>query len=412
LTQRRVVVTGLGLISPVGIGTEETWQAICAGQSGIGPITLFDASRISSRIAGEVKNFDPLRWLDKKEVRKMARFIHFAVGAAHMAVGHAALELDAVDATRVGVDIGSSIGGFDVVEREHRTLLEKGADRLSPFLMPSMLANLAAGYVSIHLGAKGPNAAPVTACATGAHAVGDAFRMVARGEADVMVAGGTEASLTPLIVGGFAAMRALSTSNDDADHASRPWDKRRDGFIIAEGAAVLVLEAEDFARARGAKPLAEIVGYGMSADSHHIAQPPEDGDGVFRVMQNALADAGLTPADVQYVNAHATSTPLGDRAEARAIMRLFGEHTARLRVSSTKSMTGHLLGAAGALEAAFTVLALRDQIVPPTINLEQPDEDLALDFTPGEARQASLDCAMSNSFGFGGTNASLIFRRL
>jgi 3-oxoacyl-[acyl-carrier-protein] synthase II len=406
---RRVVVTGLGLVSPVGIGTEETWRAICGGQSGIGAITLFDAARYACRIAGEVKGFDPLNWIEKKEVKKAGRFIQFAIAASDMAVKQSGFKATRENSVRTGVFIGSGIGGFEVIEREHRTLLEKGPDRVSPFFITASIVNLAAGQVSIRLGARGPNSAVATACTTGAHAVGDAFRVVQRGEADVMVCGGAEACITPLGIAGFAAMRALSTRNDDPQRASRPWDKDRNGFVAGEGAGILVLEERGHALARGAKVLAEVVGYAMSADAHHLTSPPEDGDGVYRVMEGALKDAGLQTGDIQYLNAHATSTAQGDRAEARAIVRLFGEGIAKLAVSSTKSMTGHLLGGSGALEAGLTVMALRDQVAPPTINLDHQDEDNPLDLVPHTARRVAMRHAMSNSFGFGGTNACLVF---
>jgi 3-oxoacyl-[acyl-carrier-protein] synthase II len=409
--RRRVVVTGVGLVSPLGVGTETSWAGAVAGQSGIAPITLFDASAHATRFAGEVKGFDPLRWIEKKEVKKCGRFIQFAVAATDMAVEASGLRVTPENAPRVGVLIGSGIGGFEVIEREHRTLLERGPDRVSPFFILSSIVNLAAGQVSMRLGAKGPNSAVATACTTGAHAIGDAARIVERGDADVMIAGGTEAAITPLGVAGFASMRALSTRNDDPARASRPWDVDRDGFVVGEGAGILVLEERDQAIDRGAPVLAEIVGYGMSADAHHPTAPPEDGDGVARVMAAALADAGLPPSSIQYLNAHATSTPLGDRQEAHAIARVFGDDAATLLVSSTKSMTGHLLGGAGALEAGFCVLALRDQVVPPTTNLERQDPEITLDLVPNVARRTSLTHVMTNSFGFGGTNASLIFAR-
>jgi len=408
---RRVVVTGVGLVSPIGVGTDETWQGILAGRSGIAPITLFDPSGYAARFAGEVKAFDPLRWIDRKDVKKCGRFIQFAIAATDIAVTASRLVVGPDNATRVGVVIGSGIGGFEVIEREHRVLLEKGPDRVSPFFILSSIVNLAAGQVSVRLGAKGPNSAVATACTTGAHAIGDGFRMVQRGYADVMICGGTEASITPLGIAGFAAMRALSTRNEAPERASRPWDTRRDGFVVGEGAGILVLEERTMAERRGAPILAELVGYGMSADAHHLTAPPEDGDGVGRVMTLALEDAGLTPDRVQYLNAHATSTPQGDRAEAIAIARVFGTHASRLAVSSTKSMTGHLLGGAGALEAGLTVLALRDQIAPPTINLDEQDADNALNLVPHRAQRLDVSYAMTNSFGFGGTNASLIFAR-
>jgi 3-oxoacyl-[acyl-carrier-protein] synthase II len=357
--RRRVVVTGVGLVSPLGAGTDITWRGLLSGASGIGPITLFDAARYSTRFAGEVPAFDPLQWIDKKDVKKCGRFIQFAIAATTMAMEQSGLTIEPANAERVGVMIGSGIGGFEVIEREHKVLLERGPERVSPFFILSAIVNLAAGQVSVRLGAKGPNSAVATACTTGAHAIGDAFRLVRDGYADAMICGGTEASITPLGVAGFAAMRALSTRNDDPTRASRPWDVDRDGFVVGEGAGILVLEAADDAARRGAVVLAEIVGYGMSADAHHLTAPPADGDGVARAMRAALDDAALTPGQVQYINAHATSTPLGDAAEALAIQRVFG-NGAGVAVSSTKSMTGHLLGGAGALEAGITVLALRD----------------------------------------------------
>jgi 3-oxoacyl-[acyl-carrier-protein] synthase II len=408
---RRVVVTGVGLVSPLGVGTDVTWKNALAGQSGIAPITLFDASRHAARLAGEVKNFDPLLWMEKKEVKKCARFIQFALAATTIAVKASGLEVNAANATRVGVVIGSGIGGFEVIEREHSVLLERGPDRVSPFFILSAIVNLAAGQVSVRLGAKGPNSAVATACTTGAHAIGDAFRLVQRGYADAMVCGGSEASITPLAIAGFAAMRALSTRNDDPPRASRPWDADRDGFVVGEGAGILVLEEREMAERRGATILAELVGYGMSADAYHLTAPPEDGEGVERVMRTALEDAGLAPGQIHYLNAHATSTPLGDKAEAAAIQRVFGAGAGALAVSSTKSMTGHLLGGAGAVEAGLTVLALRDQIAPPTINLDTPDEGITLNLVPHRAAPTRMTHAMTNSFGFGGTNASLIFTR-
>jgi 3-oxoacyl-[acyl-carrier-protein] synthase II len=407
-----VVVTGIGLVSPVGLGTQATWEGVLAGRSGIGPITLFDATRFPVRFAGEVPGFDPLQWLEKKELKKCGRFIQLALAATSMAVEASGIRITADNATRVGVIIGSGIGGFEVIEREHRTLLERGPDRVSPFFILSSIVNLAAGQVSVRLGAKGPNSAVATACTTGAHAIGDAYRLIQGGYADAMICGGTEAGVTLLSIAGFAAMRALSTRNDAPDLASRPWDVERDGFVVGEGAGILILEERDHADRRGADVLAEIVGYGMSADAHHPTAPPEDGDGVKRVMEAALADAGLRPCDVHYVNAHATSTPLGDRAEATAIEAVFGEHAGRIAVSSTKSMTGHLLGGAGALEAGLTVLALRDQIAPPTTNLVRPDEGITLNLVPHQAARREIAHAMTNSFGFGGTNASLIFARV
>jgi 3-oxoacyl-[acyl-carrier-protein] synthase II len=408
---RRVVVTGIGLVSPVGIGVADTWKAIRAGQSGIAPITLFDASRHTTRFAGEVKGFDPLRWIEKKDVKKCARFIQFAIAAAAMAVEESELKVTPENATRIGVSIGSGIGGFEVIEREHRALLERGPDRVSPFFILSAIVNLAAGHISVRYGVKGPNSAVATACTTGAHAIGDAYRLIQHGYADVMICGGAEAAVTPLGVAGFAAMRALSTRNDDPQRASRPWDRDRDGFVVGEGSGILILEEREVALARGAVPIAELVGYALNADAHHLTAPPEDGDGVKRVMRSALEDARLEPSRIQYLNAHATSTPLGDRAEAAAIMEVFVGHTSKLAVSSTKSMTGHLLGGAGALEAGLTVLALRDQVAPPTTNLDHQDEDNALNLLPHQSAEMAIEYAMTNSFGFGGTNASLIFTK-
>ena len=403
-------MTGVGLVSPLGVGTDVTWRGLLSGASGIGPITLFDAARYSTRFAGEVPAFDPLQWIDKKDVKKCGRFIQFAIAATTMAMEQSGLRIEPANAERVGVMIGSGIGGFEVIEREHSVLLERGPERVSPFFILSAIVNLAAGQVSVRLGAKGPNSAVATACTTGAHAIGDAFRLVRDGYADAMICGGTEAAITPLGVAGFAAMRALSTRNDDPTRASRPWDVDRDGFVVGEGAGVLVLETADDAARRGAVVLAEIVGYGMSADAHHLTAPPADGDGVARAMRAALDDAALTPDQVRYINAHATSTPLGDAAEAQAIQRVFGSG-AGIAVSSTKSMTGHLLGGAGALEAGITVLALRDQLAPPTINLDRPDADNPLDLVPNQSRPLEMVHAMTNSFGFGGTNASLVLKR-
>ena len=411
LQRRRVVVTGVGLVSPLGIGTEETWRAARAGEVGIAPITLFDAAKYTVRIAGEVKGFDPLRWIEKKEVKKCGRFIQFAIAATEMAVAASGFTVTPENATRVGVAIGSGIGGFEIIEREHQTLLERGPDRVSPFFILSAIVNLAAGQISVRLGAKGPNSAVATACTTGAHAIGDAFRLIQHGYADAMICGGSEASITPLGIAGFAAMRALSTRNDEPQRASRPWDVERDGFVAGEGAGVLILEERQRALERGAPILAEVVGYGMSADAHHPTAPPDDGDGVGRVMTSALDDAALAPEAIGYLNAHATSTPLGDRAEAAAIARVFGAHASRLLVSSTKGMTGHLLGGAGALEAGLTVLALRDQVAPPTVNLDRADDGIALNLVPHREQALAMSYAMTNSFGFGGTNASLILAR-
>jgi 3-oxoacyl-[acyl-carrier-protein] synthase II len=407
---RRVVVTGIGLICAVGHTSTEVWQNIIAGKSGVTKITSFDTTQFACQIAAEIKGFDPLKFIEKKEVKKMGRFIHLAMAAADEAMKMSSLQVTADIATRVGVHIGSGVGGFDVIEREHEQLLKGGPRKISPFFIPAAIVNLAAGHVSIRYGAKGPNEATATACTTSAHAIGDAYKIIQRCDADVMIAGGSEAAITPMGVGGFAAMRALSTRNDNPGRASRPWDSDRDGFVIGEGAGILVLEDLEFARRRGAQILSEIVGYGMSADAYHITQPAEDGEGGWRVMTNAIKDAKLTPADIDYVNAHGTSTPIGDLLETKAIKRTFGADT-KIAVSSTKSMTGHLLGGAGGLEAGITILALRDQILPPTINLQNPDPECDLDYVPNVARKASLNVALSNSFGFGGTNGSLIFKK-
>ena len=408
---RRVVVTGIGLLTPLGIGTEVSWEAIRAGRSGIGPITQFDAAAFSCRIAGQVKGFDPAGYIEKKEIKKMGRFIQFAIAAADCALKDSGLRVTPDNEERVGVYIGSGSGGFEVIEREHQTLLEHGPRRISPFFIPATIINLASGYVSIRSGAKGPNSATATACTTSAYSIGDSFRMIERGDADAMICGGTEACITPMGIGGFAAMRALSTRNDEPERASRPWDKQRDGFVVGEGSGILVLEELDAARQRGAPILAEIVGYGMSGDAYHVTAPPEDGGGAFRVMRNSLRDAGIGPSQVDYINAHGTSTDVGDRAETVAIKRAFGEHAYKLAVSSTKSMTGHLLGGAGGIEAGITVLAIRDQVAPPTINYENPDPLCDLDYVPNQARPMKIEYALSNSFGFGGTNGCLIFKR-
>jgi 3-oxoacyl-[acyl-carrier-protein] synthase II len=408
---RRVVVTGIGLICGVGNTAEEVWKKLLAGKSGVARITQFDPSQFACQIAAEVKNFDPLEFIEKKELKKMGRFIHLAMAAADEAMKASGLEVTPDISDRVGVHIGSGIGGFDVIEREHRSLLEGGPRKISPFFIPAAIVNLAAGHVSIRYHARGPNEATCTACTSSAHAIGDAFKIIARCDAEVMIAGGTEAAITPMGVGGFAAMRALSTRNDAPEKASRPWDSGRDGFVIGEGAGIVVLEELEFARRRGAQIMAEVVGYGMSGDAYHITQPAENGDGAYRVMLNTLKDAKVQPQQVQYINAHGTSTDIGDKLETVAIKRAFGEHAYKLAVSSTKSMTGHLLGGAGGLEAGITLLALRDQILPPTINLESPEPDCDLDYVANTARRAVVEYAMSNSFGFGGTNGALLFRR-
>jgi 3-oxoacyl-[acyl-carrier-protein] synthase II len=395
----------------VGIGTEETWQALLAGHSGMAPIACFDATNFACRFAAEVKGFDPLVWIEKKEVKKMGRFIHLAIAASEFAMRQSGLVPSGEMAERVGVYIASGIGGFDVIEREHKALLDGGPRKISPFFIPGTIINLASGHFSIRFGAKGPNSATATACAAGAHAIGDSFRLIQHGDADAMICGGSEAAITPMSVGGFAAMRALSTRNDDPTHASRPFDKDRDGFVIGEGAGILVMEELEFARARGAKILAEVAGYGMSSDAFHITQPSEDGDGAYRVMRNAMRDAKISPSDVNYVNAHGTSTPYNDKFETMAIKRAFGECVSKLAVSSTKSMTGHLLGGAGGLEGGISVMALRDQIIPPTMNYQTPDPECDLDCVPNHPRKAELNYVLSNSFGFGGTNAALVFKR-
>ena len=411
MLSRRVVVTGVGLVSSLGVGTDETWQAIRAGRGGITRIEQFDPTDFACQIAGEVKNFDPARFVERKEIKKMGRFIQFGIAAADFAMAQSGLKVDAHNAERVGVYIGSGIGGFEVIEREHKTLLEKGPGRISPFFIPATIINLASGHVSIRTGAKGPNCATATACTSSAHSIGDSFKIIQRGDADAMICGGAEAAVTPMSIGGFAAMRALSQRNSEPDKACRPWDVQRDGFIVGEGAGIVILEELDHARARGANILAEIVGYGMSGDAHHITSPPEDGDGAFRVMQMAIKDAAIRPEQIEYVNAHGTSTDVGDRIETVALKRVFCEHAYKLAVSSTKSMTGHLLGGAGGLEAGITVLALRDQIAPPTINHDVPDPECDLDYVPNQARPMKIDYALSNSFGFGGTNGCLIFKR-
>jgi 3-oxoacyl-[acyl-carrier-protein] synthase II len=410
---RRVVVTGLGLICGVGNTSSEVWKNLLSGKSGVATITGFDTTGFACTIAAEVKNFDPLNFIEKKEVKKMARFIHLALAATDEAMKMSGLQITAENGNRVGVHIGSGIGGFDVIEREHSNLLNGGPRKISPFFIPAAIINLAAGHVSIRYGAKGPNEATATACTTSAHSIGDAYKIIQRDAADVMIAGGSEAAITPMGVGGFAAMRALSTRNQEPERASRPFDSGRDGFIIGEGAGILILEELEHANRRGARILAEIIGYGMSADAYHITQPAEDGEGGYQVMKAAIKDAGIRPEDIGYVNAHGTSTPIGDVLETMAIKRTFGDHATskKLAVSSTKSMTGHLLGGAGGLEAGITVLALRDQCLPPTINLEDPDPQCDLDFVPNKCRAAKLDIALSNSFGFGGTNGSLIFKR-
>jgi 3-oxoacyl-[acyl-carrier-protein] synthase II len=408
---RRVVVTGLGVVSPLGLGAEPTWEGLLAGRSGAAPITLFDCSRHTTKFACEVKNFDPLAFADKKEARKMDRFIQLGIAAADFAIKDSALAFNREESEMVGVFIGSGIGGFATIEREHTEMMNGGPRRISPFFIPSAIINLAAGWVSIRTGARGPSSATATACTSSAHSVGDAFRVIQRGEADVMIAGGSEAAITGLGVGGFNAMRALSTRNDAPEKASRPFDKDRDGFVIGEGSGILILEELGRATARGAKIYCEVVGYAMSSDAHHITAPCEDGDGAARVMSKAIKDAGIRPAEIAYVNAHGTSTPVGDQIEVTALKTVFGEHARKLVVGSTKSMTGHLLGAAGGLEASITALAIRDQKVPPTINIDNQDPECDIDAAREGARPLSIDYALSNSFGFGGTNGALVFKR-
>jgi 3-oxoacyl-[acyl-carrier-protein] synthase II len=411
LTVRRVVVTGIGLVTPLGTGLEKTWKALCAGESGIARITRFDPSDYSTQIAGEVKDFDPAAFIEKKEIKKMDLFIHFAVGAAQLATDDAGLKVTPDNAERVGVYIGSGIGGLSSIEAYHTVLKEKGPDRVSPFFIPMTIINLASGQVAIRLGARGPNSCAVTACATGNNCIGDAFRLIQRGDADVMVAGGAEAAVTPLGVAGFGAARALSRRNDEPARASRPFDRDRDGFVLGEGAGVLVLEELETAKRRGARIYAEIVGYGMTADAYHITAPPDTGEGAVRCMELAIRDAGVVKEQIGYINAHGTST-FADKVETLAIKQVFGDHASRIPVSSTKSMTGHLLGAAGGIEAAFSVLAIHRGFLPPTINLEHPDPECDLDYVPGRAREQSVDIVLSNSFGFGGVNACVLFRKL
>lgn len=407
----RVVVTGIGIVSALGNTAEETWAGLIAGRSGIDKITHFDVSEYPVRFAGEVKNFNPEKFIAKKEVKKMDVFIHYAIAASQEAMDHSGLKITPENAEEVGTYIGSGIGGFGIIEREHTKLMQGGPGKVSPFFIPSTIVNLASGNVSIRFGAKGPNSATATACASGAHAIGDAFKIIQRGDAKAMICGGAEGAITPMSVAGFAALRALSTLNESPQSASRPFDKDRDGFVIGEGAGVLILEEYEFARSRGARILAEIVGYGMSSDAFHITQPSENADGAIRVMSNAIKDAKLKPSDISYINAHGTSTPFNDKIETFAIKQVFGEDAYKIPISSTKSMTGHLLGAAGGLEAGVSVLALYHQLIPPTINYQTPDPDCDLDYVPNTARQAKMQYVLSNSFGFGGTNAAVIFKR-
>ncbi|MEE8460956.1 MAG: beta-ketoacyl-ACP synthase II [Acidobacteriota bacterium] len=408
---RRVVLTGVGLVSALGLDTESTWSGLLQGKSGVGPITRFDASDFSSRIAAEVKDLDPLDYVDTKNARKMDLFILYAIAASDVAVKSAGLRVTKENAERIGVYIGSGIGGFGTIEAQHTNYLNKGPRKISPFFIPATISNLATGQVSIRLGTTGPNSATCTACSAGCHAIGDSFKIIERGAADVMIAGGSEAAITPMGVGGFAAMRALSTRNDEPERASRPFDRDRDGFVIGEGSGIVVLEELEHARRRDAPILAEIVGYGMSGDAHHITAPPEDGSGAVRVMRATLEDAGVDPSEVDYINAHGTSTPPNDRIETRAIKTVFSDHAYKVPISSTKSMTGHLLGAAGGLEVGVSALVLQHQIIPPTINLENPDPDCDLDYVPGTARKAEIRYVLSSSFGFGGTNACILLKR-
>jgi 3-oxoacyl-[acyl-carrier-protein] synthase II len=411
IEKRRVVITGLGLVTPLGIGVEASWESALEGRSGICPITQFDASQMPVRIAGEVKGFDPAPYIEAKEIKKMDRFIHFAMAAATMAVENSGLKVTDENAERVGVIIGAGMGGLPAIEHYHKIYLEKGYRRISPFFIPMLIINLASGNVSIKFGAKGPNSAAVTACATGSHSIGDAFKIIQRGDADAMIAGGAESVITPLGVGGFAVMKALSTRNDEPEKASRPFDAGRDGFVMGEGSGVIILESLESALNRGAKIYAEIIGYGMSSDAYHITTPSPNGDGAARCMRAAFKDAAIEPEKVNYINAHGTSTKYGDELETAAIKTVFGEHAYKLCVSSTKSMTGHLLGAAGGVEAIFSILSIYNNIVPPTINLENHDPECDLDYAPNKAKQMDVECAMSNSFGFGGTNACLLFKR-
>ncbi|HPV82186.1 MAG TPA: beta-ketoacyl-ACP synthase II [Nitrospira sp.] len=407
---RRVVVTGLGLVTPLGTGVEKTWKALCAGESGIGRITRFDPTGYDAQIAGEVKDFDPAQFIEKKEIKKMDTFIHYAVGASQLAVDDAGLKVSPEEATRVGVYIGSGIGGLGSIEHYHDVLKEKGPGRVSPFFIPMTIINLASGQVAIRVGAKGPNSCAVTACATGNHCIGDAYRLIQRNDADVMIAGGAEAAITPLGVAGFASAKALSFRNTEPEKASRPFDKDRDGFVLGEGAGVVVLEELEHARARGARIYAEVIGYAMNSDAYHITAPPEEGEGAVRCMEMALKDAGVAKTDIGYINAHGTST-MADAIETKAIKHVFGEQAYKIPVSSTKSMTGHLLGAAGGIEAVFSILALHHGILPPTINLDHPDPACDLDYVPNKARATKTQVVLSNSFGFGGVNACLLFRR-
>jgi 3-oxoacyl-[acyl-carrier-protein] synthase II len=412
MEERRVVVTGLGLVTPLGIGTEESWSALKAGQSGIGPITQFDAAAHPTRIAGEIKGFDPEQFIETKEIKKMDRFIHLALAASQMAVEDSGLNIDASNAERVGVIVGAGMGGLPAIERYKEVCIERGPRRITPFFIPMVIINMASGHISMRFGAKGPNSTAVTACATGSHSIGDSFRHIKLGHADAMIAGGTESVITPLGIGGFNAMKALSTRNDEPERASRPFDVDRDGFVMGEGSGVVVLETLESAEQRGARIYAEVVGYGMTGDAYHMTSPAPEGEGAARCMKLTLDDAGVSPDVVDYINAHGTATKQGDELETMAIKNVFGDHAYKLTVSSTKSMTGHLLGAAGGVEGIACILAIRDSVVPPTINLENPDPECDLDYAPNVLKKRTVNYAMSNSFGFGGTNACLLFRRI
>jgi len=409
--RRRVVITGMGLVIPIGIGVPTAWKNVCEGKSGIGPLTRFDTNGFETKIAGEVKDFNPELYIEKKEIKKMDLFIQYALGATKEALEDAQLEITPENCERIGVIVGTGLGGLPTLERYHKILLERGPGRISPFFIPMLIANLASGQIAIQFGAKGPNTCMVTACATGAHCIGGAFRAIVYGDAEAIIAGGTEANITPMTIGGFNAMKAISTRNEEPEKACRPFEKNRDGFVVAEGSGIIILEELGFALKRKAKIYGELVGYGYTGDAYHITAPPPDGDGAVRCMRMAIKDAGLRPEDIDYINAHGTSTPLNDQTETLAIKTVFGEHAKKIPISATKSMTGHLLGAAGSTEAIFTILAVRDGVLPPTINYEEPDPECDLDYVPNVARRQSLEVAMSNAFGFGGTNATLVFKK-
>lgn len=411
IPKRRVVITGLGLVTPLGIGVEKSWDALCNGDSGVSKITLFDPKDLPAQIAAEIKGFNPSDWIEHKEIKKMDRFTHLAIAASQIAMDDSGVKISEENAERIGVIVGSGMGGMAAIEYYHTILTEKGPKRISPFFIPMTIINLASGQISIRFGAKGPNSAPVTACAAGTHAIGESFRIIQRGDADIMITGGTEAVITPLAIGGFCSMKALSTRNHDPKRASRPFDKDRDGFVMGEGAGIIVLESLESALSRSARIYAEVIGFGMSGDAYHISSPSPNGEGAARCMAIALKDSGIDPSEINYINAHGTSTKYGDKLETKAIKTVFGEHAYRLKVSSTKSMTGHLLGAAGGVEAVITALAIKTGIIPPTINLDNPDPECDIDYVPNKAVKTNPKVAMSNSFGFGGTNACLILRR-